>query len=131
MVSTRSKGKAANDSAETGEKRSGPTKASGSSKKAKVQKDGKLDVGADGVLGLKGEEVEQKDQEEPAGESDSREDARDEKGEGEAAGSEKPEQPEGSAKVEDGGEGETHKAGDGPLVRLHCSRSIVGIGAKA
>lgn len=130
MVSTRSKGKAATESAETGEKRSGPTKASGSSKKAKVEKDGKLDVGADGIVGLKEEEEERKDKEQSTEGSNSQKDAKEDQGEGQAEGSEKPKQPESGAEVEVEG-GETHKPGDGPLVRAHSYQRVLGAGAKA
>ena len=66
MVSTRSKG---STSAETGEKRSAPSDTGGSSgKRTKKEKNGKLEVGVDGEVGLKKEadETEKVDSKEQA-----------------------------------------------------------------
>jgi len=58
MVSTRSKGTAA----ETGEKRSAPSKSGGGATKKAKKEDGKLEVGEDGQVGLKEEPSADKEQ---------------------------------------------------------------------
>lgn len=117
MVSTRSRGKPTTDNADAGDKRpaEAPRK---SNKKAKVEKDGKLDIGEDGNIGLKGEKKDEHaesargyDTDNETG-LDTTDNARDDQ---------KQKKEDGAKEQVDGQEeGESHKPGEGPVVRIAC-----------